>query len=634
MTFNRIQTTALLCAVLFLAACGSSSSGSASQPLAEAATCDATDPGTSNACGTVLVGFTDADGSFLTYTVDITQLTLETANGRKVEVLPATTRVDFTNYLDLTELVSAAAIPPAVYVAGTIKLDYSDAEIFVAAGEDSKEAMVIDADGQPLQQVELKIVLSDRDQLVITRGRAALLQLDFDLAASHSVDIVPTPATAVADHFILAEVHPVDAKDLRVRGPLVAVNETEMQYQVAIRPFFGRRGDFGRLTVNVEDDTEFEIDGAVVAGVDGLRALNTAGPGTPTVAAGTLTIADRSFVADRVLGGSSVPGSDLDAVLGNIIQRDANFLTIRGATIIPRDTATDRRVHFHDDVIVEVGPQTRVFKDGDRNVALDSSALSIGQRVTIRGNQLQAITDAATPQVLFDATRGAVRMHVTHLAGVVNTVMPGQTDITLQTIDRRRAAVFDFTGTGRTPDLDATAENYEIDTGALGLADNAAGYPIVVYGFPNAFGFAPPDFAGHTIVDHGDVRSVLGIAWGQTGTIAPFASIGSDGIVLALDNGEIGARHHVKQGPVLIDLLTLGSSTTIVPRASGKMLFSIKTMDSLRLYSDFDEFIADLTISLNGATAARSLYARGKFESATNTITAYKIGVMLLDPPM
>jgi hypothetical protein len=37
---------------------------------------------------------------------------------------------------------------------------------------------------------------------------------------------------------------------------------------------------------------------------------------------------------------------------------------------------------------------------------------------------------------------------------------------------------------------------------------------------------------------------------------------------------------------------------------------------------------------LNGSTMARSMYARGDFDAATNTITAYKIGVLLLEPPM
>jgi len=96
-------------------------------------------------------------------------------------------------------------------------------------------------------------------------------------------------------------VHPVDEKDIRVRGPLVAVNEDEMSYTIAVRPFHDRIGDFGRFKVSVTDETEFEVDGEMWVGVEGLRALNAAGQGTPTVAKGTLTTSDRTFTADLVL---------------------------------------------------------------------------------------------------------------------------------------------------------------------------------------------------------------------------------------------------------------------------------------------------------------------------------------------
>ena len=632
MSLNRFRTVTLLLTAIFLTACGGGASTTANQDVAANTACDPANPATFDECGTVLIGFTDADGDFLNYSVNISRLTLETANGRVVEVLPQQTRINFTDYVDLTELVAAVTVPPATYVSGTISLDYTDAEVVVAAGDAGKQAIVTDLDGVPLQQADLKIVLSNRDQLTVVRRRAALLQLDFDLEASHQVDITPTPATAATELFILAEVQPIDEKIIRVRGPLVDVDEAGMSYVIAIRPFHDRAGDFGKFTVDVTDTTEFEVDGTMFAGSDGLRALNAAGRGTPTVSRGTLSVANRSYTADLVLAGSSVPGSDRDAVLGNIIQRDGNFLTVRGATIIPRDNASDRRVHFHDDVVVEVGPNTKVFKDGDRQSALGIDALSIGQRVTIRGTQPTPTTDSLAPQILFDATDGAVRMHVTHLSGIVNTVLPGQTDITLHAIDRRRAQVFNFAGTGASANLDADPDNYEVATGSLTLANFATGKPIVAYGFPSAFGMAPPDFTGRTIVDYSDVRSTLGIAWGSAGTIAPFASIGSDGIVLALDNGDIGIRHHVKQGPVLIDLLTLGTNTTMLPRATGRMLFSIKSGDSLRQYSNFDDFIIDLGNSLNGSTTARAMYARGKFDVDTNAFAAYKIGVFLLEP--
>ena len=468
--------------------------------------------------------------------------------------------------------------------------------------------------------------------MTVSKRRAHFLQLDFDLDASHDVDTVPTPATAATEQFIVAEVHPVDEKTIRVRGPLLAVSEDEMSYTIAIRPFHLRDGDFGRFKVNVTDDTEFEVNEELFAGVQGLRALNAAGQGTPTIAKGTLTVAERSFTADRVLAGSSVPGHDSDAVIGNIIKREGNFLTIRGATIIPHDAAMDRRVHFHDDVVVEVGPNTKVFRDWHRASDLTIDALSIGQRVTIRGNQPTPTTDALAPQILFDATEGAVRMHVTHLAGVVNTVMPGQTDITLHSIDRRRVSIFDFAGTGPSPDLDADPDNYEVRTFNLSLADFSAGKPIVVTGFPTAFGMAPPDFSGRSVIDYTDVRSALGVSWGAEGTAAPFVSLEPDGIVLDNQNSDIGQRHHIKQGPVLIDLTSLDSNTTIVPQETDRKLFSIKSADSLRLYSDWDDFVNDLSTSLGGGNTARSMHAYGKYDVDSNTFHAYKVGIYLLEP--
>jgi len=289
MNFANTGRTALLLAALTLTACGGGSSTSATPDPDPLASCDPNNPATHDECGTVLIGLTDADGDFLNYTVDVLRLTLETANGRTVEVMPRATRVNFSDYVNVTELVAAAVVPPATYVSGTISLDYSDAEVLVEVAGVARKAVVTDMDDVELGQTRLKIALSNRDQLTVT---------------------VPTPARAASEQFIVAEVHPVDEKDIRVRGPLVAVNEDEMSYTIAVRPFHDRIGDFGRFKVSVTDETEFEVDGEMWVGVEGLRALNAAGQGTPTVAKGTLTTSDRTFTADLVLAGSSVPGHD------------------------------------------------------------------------------------------------------------------------------------------------------------------------------------------------------------------------------------------------------------------------------------------------------------------------------------
>jgi hypothetical protein len=268
-----------------------------------------------------------------------------------------------------------------------------------------------------------------------------------------------------------------------------------------------------------------------------------------------------------------------------------------------------------------------VYKAGQPHAGLDIGAISIGQKIQVRGE----IADGDASRVHIDATGGAVRLLVTRLAGLVNTIVPGQTDIELHAIDRRRVAIFDFSGTAAAPSMDADPNNYEVATGNLFINPLAAGRPVVVYGFPGDFGSAPPDFDGRTLVDYADLRSTLGIGWGVDGTLAPFLSIGTDGIVLDNHNPEIDVRHYIKQGPVLTDLTALPSGTVVAPREGGRNLFVIKTADSLQLYSSFADFVTAILNQMNGGNTARSMYARGHYDADSNEFTAYKAGIHLLE---
>ncbi len=624
------MSVALMLIVLALSACGGGASTSNTVEPPVVAQCNPADPATAGECGTLIIGLTDADGEFLSYTVDLLSLILEKSDGAVIEVMPHATRVDFAQYVDLTEFISVATVPPGLYVAGTIRLDYTNAEIFVEDGDVAKEAIVVDADGNPLGKTELKIKLADRDQLFISRATTSLLTIDFDLDASHTVDIMPTPAIATAEPFIVAELDPVDTKEIRVRGRYIEANEAEMYYVVALRPFYDKVGDFGRMRVFVTDDAACEVNEAEFSGVKCLRALEDAGQGTLTVARGTLNVAQRQFTADLILAGSSVPGNGTDAAKGHVIARMDNELVVRGGTIILSDTTGS---FFRDDVTVTVGPNTKVYKTYrfDRPLLaiadrlLDISAISVGQKVTVRGT----VTANDEIGVHIDATEGAVILHVTHLNGVVNSIMPGQVDIDLHSLGGRRPGIYDFNCTGGCmPATDADPHNYEVSTGNLLLAAVVAGRPVSAWGFVNEFMGAPPDFEGRTIIDFSDVRSALGVGWGAEGSTAPFLMMDSTGLLLDNRNVDIDQRHFIKQGPVLIDLTTLGSYTLIEPRETGRKLFVIKTADSLQLYADFEDFLMALT----GGNAARSMYARGHYNADTNVFTAYKIFVYMLEP--
>jgi len=625
---------ALVVAASLLGACGGGGTASNAPQPAPVAVCDPADPATQSACGTLLVGLTDADGDFLSYTVDVLSLTLERADGAVVEVLPRATRTDFSQYVDLTEFVSVATVPPGVYVAGTIRLDYTNAEIFVEDGDAAREAVVVDGDGNALQATALRIKLADRDQLLINRATTSLLTVDFDLDASHTVDLGTMPATAVAEPFIVAELDPVDEKEIRVRGRYIEANEAEMYYTVALRPFHDRHGDFGRMRVYVNGDTDCEIDGDEFSGSECLRALQAAGTGTMTVAQGTLNVATRRFTAAFLLGGSSVPGNGLDAAEGHVISRRDDDFVVRGGTLILSD---NDHAHFRDDVTVTVGPGTKVYKAarfGHADVALtdrllDSGAISVGQRVLVRGT---AVNDDERG-VHIDATEGAVILQVTRLGGIVNSVVPGQVDIELHSLGGRRPDVYDFTCTGGCePSTDADPGNYEVATGDLVLRSAAVGQPVAALGFVNAFMGAPPDFEGRTVVDFSDLRSALGIGWGEAGTTAPFLMMDGSGLLLDNGNEAIAGRHFIRKGPVLIDLTALDSNTLIAPQGGGRTLFALKIGDSLQLFANFDDFVAALQLSLNGANTARSLYAHGQYNGNTNVFIAYRIFVHIVEP--
>jgi hypothetical protein len=84
--------------------------------------------------GVVAIGLTDAQGDFLSYTVDVTSLTLTKADQTVVQALPQRTRVDFAQFVDLTEFLTAVTIPAGNYVSATLNLDYTNADIQVDDG--------------------------------------------------------------------------------------------------------------------------------------------------------------------------------------------------------------------------------------------------------------------------------------------------------------------------------------------------------------------------------------------------------------------------------------------------------------------------------------------------------------------
>jgi hypothetical protein len=577
-------------------------------------TSDTNTVSTSGSSGEVIIGITDAEGDFLTYTVDVLSLTLTKADGTVVETLPLKTRIDFAQYTEMTEFITIATIPSGVYTSAHMRLDYSNADIKVEdANGNAVSAVVQDVNGQPITTMDLTVRLDDKKSLVIAPGIPAILTLDFNLEASNHVDMSSTTPIVTVEPFLLAEVEPEVPKIHQVRGMLKSVSMSDSIFQIIIRPFYLLAGDFGILTVATNDQTTYEIDGVLYQGATGLAQLASKPVGTATLAIGDLDVPNHRFIANEVYAGSSVPYGTSDVVTGNVIARSGDILTVRGATLL-RANGT---FTFHDTVTVQISDTTKVMKQLSQGAVFTKNDVSVGQRITVFGT-LQTASD---PPVL-DATNGLARMLITKITGTVNAVSDDQIEMNLQTIDARPIKLFDFAGTGKTPGEDADPAHYEVATGTLPLSGIIPGEPICFRGFVRSFGQAPPDFNALTLINVTNSPADLIVDWFPP-TSTPFTSLSPSGIVLNMTG--TGLFHHLVRKWVIVDLLSYPAAPTIEPHDSNKGLFAINYQGTVYLYTQFDAYQQALSTHLGSGQKARLFSAHGNFTEDTVTMKARRM---------
>jgi hypothetical protein len=575
--------------------------------------------------GEVVIGLTDAEGDFHSYTVDVLSLTLTKANGAVVETLPLNTRIDFAQYTDMTEFLTAATVPEGFYVEAQMRVDYSNAEIWVenSAGEAVlvPTANIRDEAGNPLGEITLSVRLEGRQSLLIVPGVPANLTLDFDLNTSNLVDLSGGDPLLTVQPVLLADVEMAQPKLHRLRGPLAGVDQAEDQFDVIIRPFrhrFLNDRRFGALTVNSHEQTLYEIDGVAYTGSAGLQALDAMPTFTATVILGDLRFNPRRFEAREVYAGSSVPGGVLDVVRGNVVARSGNELTVRGASLI----RSDGSVVFRDTLSVQLNDQTRVTKQLS-DAAHTTDEISVGQRISAFGNLDQSAGNLTAEQVRMQLTvlRGT-RVGVVTIPEIAEPLV-----VDLHSIDRRSLSLFDFSGTGATAAEDADPDYYEVDTATLDLTSVMDGAPLKVGGFVTPFGTAPMDFEAQTVVDLTDVTAVMRVGYGE-GSAYAFSAVAADG--LSLDLSDAGSFHHLSRAGVTIDLAGLSVAPTIVPQADDDGCFWIREGETLQLHTSFTAFATDLAERIQSGGLVKGVLATGDYVDQSGVITSRMVIVSLL----
>lgn len=598
---SRWRGVLLSAMALFCVACGGGGGGSS--PAAAPVATDTTPEQ-----GLVMIGVTDAPGDFVTYRVTVDALSLTRANGDVVETLPLSTSIDFNELAEVTEFLTIATVPAGTYTSASVTLDFTDAEILVQndAG-DAVEAVAVDLNGDPLGTVVMDLMLTTSDAITVRAGRPAAFSLDFDLDASNSIDLSVTPPVVTVEPFLLATPELEADRQHRVRGLLAGVQPDQASFDLRVRPFRHRDGEFGELSVSVSDDTVYDVDGVSYTGAPGLEAMAALETGAPVVALGH--VSDRAFIADEVVAGSSVPWSDTNVVRGIVVARAADALTVRGAAV---QFADDRHV-FRGEFTVLLNGDTTVTAPGVDDATLGTHSISVGQRIVAWGEQADDVSLVAQ----------RVRMKFSGLTGAVVQAQPLAVD--LSWLNGRNPAIYDFSGTGVAPDEDANPAFYEIETASLPLADVLVGDLVKVRGLVNAFGMAPPDFVARTVIDvETDTRAAqLQVGW-PDGSAVPFVSTAPERIDLDLTE----ARKALKLRGVPRDFIDLAEEIALIATSSGQGIYAVKVRGAgeVHLYRSFTDLVDEAVAQLEQGRVLHHITAQGRYNGLASELTTGRAG--------
>src|SRR5882762_4736646 len=589
--------------------------------------------------GTPAITLSDTSGQFAAYRVAIDSISLTDTNGAIFNAIPQmpAESVDLAALTDLSELLAVPAVPSATYKSATLTLDYNAASIWVNLNGQAVAATPLSSTGTTPTTYTVTLTFDPNHPLVITRGASTRLAIDFNLAASNSINPATTPPTVTVRPFVVMTPAPVDATVMRVRGLFVTAQSGSSDFIMNVRPLIDLASALGAVTVSTTTQTYFNINGVAYTGAAGLTALASLPQNTVIAAYGTL--GDLSgitpgFHATSVYVGTSLESPLAEHVGGVVSARSGNTLTVHGATFlspIPVAGTAYASAAYANNATVTIGSGTLVSEDGVAAGGLTPAAISVGQQLDVSG---QATVDTAG-KISLDATAGQLRLASTRIWGTLNSATAGSATLDILSLGNFAPAGFNFAGTGTTA---ANPSAYVVNTGSLDESATAASTLLQVDGMVNAFGSAPPDFTAAAITAGTATEQRLVIEWVNGGATAPFLSDSSAGLVVALNNANLGTIHEIRTGPAALDLNTLSSFPaspliTTVGADQSKLQLAIgrATLSTgVSVFNSIGGFAAALSSTFNGTNKIYRLVAVGQYNIGTNTFVASRISVALM----
>jgi hypothetical protein len=636
---------------------------------------------------------TDEPANFASYIVNIDSVVLTGVVNGAVTVVSIPETVDFTKLKDVSELWASASIPNDTYTSATITVNYTSANISVLVNGAPQQATVVDSSGVAVTTISVTVNLDPINQIfsipTFATTAGIRIALDFDLAASNTVNLASSPPTVTVSPYFTAATSSSDQKLILVRGPLVNTSVTEQTYSVYVRPFFDEVNTAGTLTMfdNASNFSAsatastsptcpstvplFTINGISYTGGAGISQLSETSAGSTMTASYVTFLPTTTPVATAgifctvyMIGGSTLEDFYTFGLEGDVIARNGNTLTLRGATLAATSAET---VNFYEpDSTVILGSGTLVTEDGvPVNGTLNYNSVSVGDHIIARGVCAAGSTDCLINGVLtLDSTgtsqtnTGSVRLKSTEAFGSLVTSTTGSLEMNLANIGIYPASVFNFAGTGTSTATDAVPATYLVNTGTATLpADLTVGGPVFADGIVAPFGAAPPDFNAATVPDEAEQPATLLFIYENPGTASAFASLTDGQFTLDLSNNELVSAQ-INIGSEVIDLTTLPAGTPVIvpqlvptPPPPIKVpttgltaadlppvflpLFSVgSTANGIYCFNSFQSFTSNLQNIFSSATPAAlfSLDARGTYNRANNTFTAAAINVNAIVP--
>jgi hypothetical protein len=638
---------------------------------------------------------------YASYVVTIDSITLTRSDNTVYAAVQTPELVDLTQINNFAELWSSGAIPNGTYIAATITVDYTPVSaggssvIAVRKGNVPVIATVLDAQTKATPGTyALTVVFDPANQPTITptfaSTSAALMAVDIDLPGSGYIDTSTATPTVYVRPYMTIGHQPSDTKLIRVRGPLANSSVNVDTYTAFIRPFYDEANNLGQLTLFSQPSTIYTLNGVGYVGNAGLNALSVLSAGSTMTAGFTTFQPDYNplngafagrFNLQYVIAGSTLEDIYTNGISGDVIARDGNTLTVRGATII--FTTDDTFGYEVADCNVILGAGTLVTADDNPLLKnLTPSSIAVGDHITARGNYTQ-VSAGQCGTLLFgvpvelDSTgtqatnTGSVRLQPNEAFGTLVSSAAGSLVMDLTSIDYWPVATYNFAGNGVTTPVPAA---FSVNTEGLALpAGTAPGDPIWLSGYASYFGEAPPDYLSFALNNELSVQTaggslggavpttpgsggcglgsqvcdpaVLSVNWGAGTTTTPFTSINDHSFTIDLANTKIVSAT-IQIGPETILMSSLPSSPTVVPTTLastetfapryswGNPVTSTSTeivasTTNLKISSVFSEFASGALTGVTSTDPALQLVARGIYDRATNTFTATAIDFAL-----